>query len=462
MAFVYRTFACLVAMQAALVASDSRPVKQHAVAEIGKLLAPNSASPAADATITAPPSFVPRYLHRRQNNGLAACTDFQTYLRCDGEFTTPYALCACYTAGTYAPAYIDGLAVSCSNHLQSVSGSSAASPFASFATFCSSVGDVASSLSSTVRSCESSHSGNLACATDPATLELYGTLSAKAACACYSGNLFSGSRNDKWASTCYSKASLAGTSFTAEIREYTALCTSLGDVRASAQDLSANCGQLETVLSSCSSETARFGSLPSTEQASCLCYSGSDWIVAEADNAAATCLQYASANFQHRVSLYSPYEGLCSAAGDVRPAVETTQSGQSTTSPEPSSRSSVGGPTSTGSGNSDPTNNPSGGSEPQQTDGSGNGSGLSGGALAGVIVGAIAGTALLIGAGVLLFLRSRKAGSSPLPPPAGYGGMDDPVGGIEPDIGGIAEKNEPQQNMPIPPPPWMAQSRMMR
>lgn len=53
--------------------------------------------------------------------------------------------------------------------------------------------------------------------------------------------------------------------------------------------------------------------------------------MAEADNAVGTCLQYASRNFQHRVSLYSPYEGLCSSAGDVRAEAQATGGSDRTT-----------------------------------------------------------------------------------------------------------------------------------
>ncbi|EPS40293.1 hypothetical protein H072_5893 [Dactylellina haptotyla CBS 200.50] len=380
---------------------------------------------------------------------------FPKFLRCDAPFVTPYALCGCYTSGTYAAAYIDGLAQTCSSYLQSVSGSSVASPFASFVNFCSSAGDAASRISSTVRSCESENSQDRACATDPATLNLYGSLSARAACACYAGTAFSGSQNDARALTCYNQASLISTSFADVIREYTSLCTSLGNVRASAQDLTANYGQFDTVFSSCSSATSGFSSLPASEQASRLCYSSSNWIAAEADNAVGTCLQYVSSNFQHRVSLYSPYEGLCSSAGDVRAAAQTTGSGQLSSGPQPSQTSSVSGPTATGGSN--PTD------QPQESGGGngGGGGGLSGGALAGAIVGAIGGTALLVGVGVFLFFKSKGSGNKPLSPPAGYGGLDAPVGGIEPDIGGIADKDETRQHMPIPPPPWTNQGPLI-
>ncbi|KAK6501717.1 hypothetical protein TWF481_009544 [Arthrobotrys musiformis] len=404
------------------------------------------------ARITPAPTIPP--LKRRQNNeAVAICSSYRTFLTCEGEFSTIYPLCACYTSNTFAGPYIDGLAQTCSSYLSSVSGSSVAAPFASFTSFCASAGDVAASLSSTIISCQSVNSRDRDCATQSSNLELYGTLSARAACACYTGTTFSGSKNDAWASTCYQKASIASNPFASTIREFTAICSSLGDVRASARDLSANYGQFETVFSSCSSDTAGFGSLPASEQASCLCYSGSNWIAAEADNAVGTCLRYASSNFQHRVSLYSPYEGLCSSAGDVRAEARTTRGSDSpTTGPSPSPTAPSDGPTSTGPSTSDSNT-------PQENNSS---SGLSGGALAGAIVGAIGGTALIAGVGFFLFFRGRRPWNKPVPPPAGYGGMDGDgaVGGIEQEIGGIADKNE-YQSAPIPPPP-MAWGQPMR
>ncbi|KAF3217907.1 hypothetical protein TWF191_008323 [Orbilia oligospora] len=353
----------------------------------------------------------------------------------------------------------NGLARTCSQYLFSISGPDIAAPFASFTSFCASAGDVAALLTSTIRSCESINSRDRACASESSNLALYGTLSARAACACYSGDVFSSSTNDRRASICYEKASIAGNSFANVIREYTSLCTSLGDVRASAEDLMVNCGNFETVFSSCSSNTAGFGDLPASEQASCLCYSGTDWIAAEADNAVGTCLRYASSNFQHRVSLYSPYRGLCSSAGDVRAEAQTTGgSDRPTTRPSPAPTGSSGGPTSTGAGPSESN------SDNPQENNSGS-SGLSGGALAGAIVGAIGGTALLAALGFFIFWRNRRSGGKPVPPPAGYGGMDGDgaIGGIEQEVGGIADKNE-YQSVPIPPPPmaWTQQAQPLR
>ncbi|KAK6348376.1 hypothetical protein TWF718_006172 [Orbilia javanica] len=448
--------ACIISLS--LVASAtarSAQAKLHAANAVANLLAPNS------ATITPAPTAVP--LQRRQNSeAIAICNRYRTFLNCEGEFDTVYPLCACYTSGTFAGSYVDGLARTCSQYLFSVSGSAVAAPFASFTSFCASAGDVAASLTSTIRSCESVNSRDRACAAEPSNLELYGTLSARAACACYSGTVFSSSRNDAWASTCYEKASIAGDSFANTIREFTALCSSLGDVRASAEDLNANCGSFETVFSSCSSDTAGFESLPASEKASCLCYSGADWIAAEADHAVGTCLNYASSNFQHRVSLYSPYEGLCVSAGDVRAEAQTTDGGDGTTArPSPIPTGSTSGPAPTGpsSSESDPQNS----QNPQQSNGGGGG--LSGGALAGAIVGAVGGTALLAALGFFIFWRSRRSGNKPVPPapPAGYGGMDgdDAVGGIEQEIGGIADKNE-YPSVSVPPMAWSQQGQSMR
>ncbi|KAK6517857.1 hypothetical protein TWF506_005034 [Arthrobotrys conoides] len=449
-----RILACILSLHlVAFTTAHSAQARLSAANAVANLLAPNS------ATITLAPK-PPTPLQRRQNSeAISICNRYRTFLNCEGEFETVYPLCACYTSGTFAGSYVDGLARTCSQHLFSVSGSDAAAPFASFTSFCASAGDVAAFLTSTIRSCESINSRDRACATEASNLALYGTLSARAACACYSGNIFSGSSNDRRASTCYEKASIAGDSFANTIREYTSLCTSLGDVRASAEDLTANCGKFETVFSSCSSDTVGFEALPASEQASCLCYSGEDWIAAEADNAVGTCLQYASRNFQHRVSLYSPYKGLCSLAGDVRAEAQTTGgSDRTTTRPSPAPTGSSSGPKSTGA---DPSE---GDSKTPQESGSGS-SGLSGGALAGAIVGAIGGTALLAALGFFFFWRSRRTGGKPVPPPAGYGGMDGDgaIGGIEQEVGGISDKNE-YQSVPIPPPPvaWTQQGQPMR
>ncbi|KAK6519617.1 hypothetical protein TWF281_003440 [Arthrobotrys megalospora] len=444
--------ACILSLHlVAFTAADSAQAKLSAADAVANLLAPNSA-----VTLTPAPQITkpPTALQRRQNSvGIAVCSSYRTFLNCEGEFETVYPLCACYTSGTFAGDYIDGLARTCSQYIYSFVDTASAAPFASFTSFCASAGDVAALLTSTIRSCESVNSINRACASESSNVELYGTFSARAACACYSGSIFSGSSNDRRASTCYEKASIAGNAFANTIREYTALCTSLGDVRASAEDLKANCGRFETVFSGCSSDTAGFEGLPASEQASCLCYSGADWIAAEADNAVRTCLGYASSNFQHRVSLYSPYEGLCSSAGDVRAEAQTTGgSDRTTTRPSPAPTGSSGGPTSTGS------------QQPQETNSSSN-SGLSGGALAGAIVGAIGGTALIAAVGFFIFWRRRRVGSKPLPPPAGYGGMDGDgaIGGIEQEVGGIADKPE-YQTVPIPPPPmaWSPQGPPMR
>ncbi|KAF3166013.1 protein kinase rio1, partial [Orbilia oligospora] len=314
-----RILVCILSLHlVAFATAHSAQAKLSAANAVANLLAPNS------ATITPAPK-IPTPLQRRQNSeAISICNRYRTFLNCEGEFGTVYPLCACYTSGTFAGSYVDGLARTCSQYLFSISGPDIAAPFASFTSFCASAGDVAALLTSTIRSCESINSRDRACASESSNLALYGTLSARAACACYSGNVFSSSTNDRRASICYEKASIAGNSFANVIREYTSLCTSLGDVRASAEDLMVNCGNFETVFSSCSSNTAGFGDLPASEQASCLCYSGTDWIAAEADNAVGTCLRYASSNFQHRVSLYSPYRGLCSSAGDVRAEAQTT------------------------------------------------------------------------------------------------------------------------------------------
>ncbi|RVD85771.1 uncharacterized protein DFL_004078 [Arthrobotrys flagrans] len=452
--------ACILSLHlVAFTAAHSAQAKLSAANAVANLPAPNI------ATITPAPKIPPTStpLQRRQNSeSIAICSSYRTFLNCEGEFDTVYPLCACYTSGTFAGSYVDGLARTCSQYLSSVSGSAVAAPFASFTSFCASAGDIAALLTSTIRACESINSRDRACATEPSNLELYGTLSARAACACYSGTVFSGSRNDGWASTCYEKASIAGDSFASTIREFTALCTRLGDVRASAEDLAANCGKFETVFSSCLSDTVGFEGLPASEQASCLCYSGADWVVAEADNAVGTCLQYASRNFQHRVSLYSPYEGLCSSAGDVRAEAQATGgSDRTTTRPSPAPTGPSGSQTYTGASTStSDSNNP----QPPQENNGGS-SGLSGGALAGVIAGAVVGTALLAALGFFTFWRSRRSGAKPVPPPAGYGGMDGDgaLGGIEQEVGGISDKNE-YQSVPIPPPPMARnqQSQPMR
>ncbi|KAF3273033.1 hypothetical protein TWF970_009425 [Orbilia oligospora] len=433
MALIRRILACILSLHlVAFATAHTAQAKLSAANAVANLLAPNS------ATITPAPK-IPTPLQRRQNSeAISICNRYRTFLNCEGEFDTVYPLCACYTSGTFAGSYVDGLARTCSQYLFSNSGSDVAAPFASFTSFCASAGDVAALLTSTIRSCESINSRDRACASESSNLALYGTLSARAACACYSGDVFSSSTNDRRASICYEKASIAGNSFANVIREYTSLCTSLGDVRASAEDLTVNCGNFETVFSSCSSNTAGFGDLPASEQASCLCYSGTDWIAAEADNAVGTCLH---------------------SAGDVRAEAQTTGgSDRPTTRPSPAPTGSSGGPTSTGAGplesNSDnPQKNNSGSS------------GLSGGALAGAIVGAIGGTALLAALGFFIFWRSRRSGGKPVPPPAGYGGMDGDgaIGGIEQEVGGIADKNE-YQSVPIPPPPmaWTQQAQPMR
>ncbi|KAK6358445.1 hypothetical protein TWF730_007777 [Orbilia blumenaviensis] len=445
---LFRILACILSLHlVALTAADSAQAKLSAANAVNNFLSPDR------ATITPSPRKPPTLLQRRQNSeAIAICNSYRSFLNCEGEFETVYPLCACYTSGTFAGSHIDGLARTCSQYLFSVSGSAVAAPFASFTSFCASAGDVASLLSSTVLSCESVNSGDRACATRASNLEFYGTLSARAACACYSGDLFDS--NDSWASTCYEKASIAGDPFTNTIREYTALCSSLGDVRASANDFQSICRKFRTVFSSCTSGTAGFLDLSASEQASCLCYSGMDWIAAEADNALGSCLQYASSNFQHFVSSYSPYEGLCSLAGDVRAEAQTTGgSDRTNTRPSPAPTGSSSGPTSTGSGAQQPEENDRGSS------------GLSGGALAGAIVGAIGGTALLTGLGFFIFWRTRRSGGKPVPSPAGYGGMDGDgaVGGIEQEVGGISDKHE-YQSVPIPPPPmaWSQQGNSMR
>ncbi|KAF3938333.1 hypothetical protein ABW19_dt0210064 [Dactylella cylindrospora] len=472
----------------------SLPPLQQAAANIETVLA----VPAA--TITAPPRFHPRFLNRRQA-GLQSCATYSSVIEgCieSGSEETQFALCACYTSGTYAASYVDGVAFECYEYAVSALGSSDAEPIRSFTDFCKSVGDVSytlSSLTSVVSSCSSVHSKDRTCAEDPDFISYYGTISAMAACACYAGSSFAGSNNDAWAYTCWSRASLISSTLTSEIQPYTAICASLGDVSASGLALQATCSDFVSLYSSCEDGTTGFFNLPFSRQASCLCYSRGDWIPTVFDDAVGSCVNYASSEFPHRVSSYSPYEELCAEAGDVvadsRPTTTprttsvpprtTTSSTRTSTRPEPGSTTSFSDPTDTidinrspSSSTSDTQSSPTSdtpasstsdtGSE--QTSGNGNGSGsgsgsegggggLSGGAIAGVAVGSVAGIGLIAAGAFLLGTRRRM--QSPLPPPpTGYGGM----GG--PEIGGIAEKPPPPPPFPpqqayMPPPPWMRQ-----
>lgn len=74
------------------------------------------------------------------------------------------------------------------------------------------------------------------------------------------------------------------------------------------------CGILSSALSSCTALTSSFTELPPTQQASCLCYSSSQFVPQNFDNAARTCAEFA---FTAAPDAYGPLANLQSFCGNI-------------------------------------------------------------------------------------------------------------------------------------------------
>jgi len=112
------------------------------------------------------------------------------------------------------------------------------------------------------------------------------------------------------------------------------------DTTASVTDSnSISCVSALNLVESCNGQTSHFTNLPISQQASCLCYSGSTWIPDVFDGLYDHCFSYFKTEDPSEYSTITGNGGLCSSAGNVlsatasaNPTVGTSSTLQSSTS----------------------------------------------------------------------------------------------------------------------------------